>query len=181
MVVGDAHVFPGSLTSILTQLSFPSHRLLFSHAPCRGEWWKHAGKKVCLNMVWNSQPPIRIDWLHGVLCRFQQYLSHIMATAHIKSFLDFTSTRLGLWSVLSNNTPTKILWEKEKMLVNSIFFFSHGVFKSFLSRYHSNLGPPRWLSGKHVKLMTWWLWVRYPVKANFLSGVFSPLTSAETC
>ena len=29
--------------------------------------------------------------------------------------------------------------------------------------------------------MTWWLWVRSPVEAFFLSGVFSPLTSAEAC
>ena len=35
MAVGDAHVFPG----FLTQLSFESHRLLFSHAllEVRGE------------------------------------------------------------------------------------------------------------------------------------------------
>ena len=32
MAVSDAHVFPGFLTSVLTQLSFQSHRLLFSHA-----------------------------------------------------------------------------------------------------------------------------------------------------
>ena len=32
-----------------------------------------------------------------------------------------------------------------------------------------------------VGLMTWWLWVRSPVQAAFLSGVFSPLTSAEAC
>ena len=32
MTVGDAHVFPGFLTPALTQLSFHSHRLLFSHA-----------------------------------------------------------------------------------------------------------------------------------------------------
>ena len=33
MAVGDAHVFPGFLTPVLTQLfSFQSHRLLFSHA-----------------------------------------------------------------------------------------------------------------------------------------------------
>ena len=37
----------------------------------------------------------------------------------------------------------------------------------------------QWLSGEHVKLMTWWLWVRSPVEANFLSGVISPLISAE--
>ena len=32
MAVGDAHVFPGFLTPVLTQVSFQSHRLLFSHA-----------------------------------------------------------------------------------------------------------------------------------------------------
>ena len=32
MAVGDAHVFPGFLTPVLTQLSFKSDRLLFSHA-----------------------------------------------------------------------------------------------------------------------------------------------------
>ena len=31
MAVGDAHVFPGFLTPVLTQISFQSHRLLFSH------------------------------------------------------------------------------------------------------------------------------------------------------
>ena len=41
--------------------------------------------------------------------------------------------------------------------------------------------PPRWLSGECVGLMTWWLWVRSQVEASFLSGVFSPLTSAEAC
>ena len=39
--------------------------------------------------------------------------------------------------------------------------------------------PPGWLSGERVGLMTWWLRVRSPVEATFLSGVFSPLTSAE--
>ena len=29
--------------------------------------------------------------------------------------------------------------------------------------------------------MTWWLWVRSPVEATFLFGVFSTLTSAEAC
>ena len=39
MAVGDAHVFPGFLTPVLTQISFQSHRLLFSHASeeVRGE------------------------------------------------------------------------------------------------------------------------------------------------
>ena len=39
MAVAAAHVFPGFLTPVLTQLSFQSHRLLFSHASAvvRGE------------------------------------------------------------------------------------------------------------------------------------------------
>ena len=39
MAVCDAHVFPGFLTQVETQLSFQSHRLLFSHASedARGE------------------------------------------------------------------------------------------------------------------------------------------------
>ena len=32
MAVGDAYVFPGFLTPVLTNFSFQSHRLLFSHA-----------------------------------------------------------------------------------------------------------------------------------------------------
>ena len=40
---------------------------------------------------------------------------------------------------------------------------------------------PMWLSGERVRFMIWWLRVRSPVEANFLSGVFSPLTSAEAC
>ena len=39
MVVGDAYVFPGFLTPVITLLFFQSHRLLFSHASAevRGE------------------------------------------------------------------------------------------------------------------------------------------------
>ena len=39
MAVGDAHVFPGSLTAVLTRISFQSHRQLLSHASAevRGE------------------------------------------------------------------------------------------------------------------------------------------------
>ena len=39
MTVGDAHVLPGFLTPVVTQLSFQNHRLLFSYASAgvRGE------------------------------------------------------------------------------------------------------------------------------------------------
>ena len=53
MAVRDAHVFPGFLTPVLTQISFQSHRLLFSHAAAESR----GGKKFHLNWVSNSQPP----------------------------------------------------------------------------------------------------------------------------
>ena len=43
------------------------------------------------------------------------------------------------------------------------------------------VAPPGWLSGERVGLMTWWLRVRFPVEATFLSGLISPLTSAKAC
>ena len=55
MAVGEAHVLPGFLTPVLTQISFQSHRLLFSHAlaEVRGEY---TPKKFRLNRVSDSQP-----------------------------------------------------------------------------------------------------------------------------
>ena len=55
MPVRDTHVFPGFLTQVLTQISFQSHRLLFSHASA--EMRIYAGKKFRLNGVSNLQPP----------------------------------------------------------------------------------------------------------------------------
>ena len=52
---GDAHVFPGFLTPVLTQLSFESHQLPFSHGSVEVRGGKNAGKKVRLNRVSNSQ------------------------------------------------------------------------------------------------------------------------------
>ena len=57
------------------------------------------------------------------------------------------------------------------------------MFKTFFPDQRSPAisAQPGWLSGERVGLMTWWLRVRSPVEATFLSGVFSPLTSAEAC
>ena len=61
----------------------------------------------------------------------------------------------------------KILdWSKLKQIADEIF---------------KCRSPARWLSDERVGLMTWWLRVRSPVEATLLSGVFSPLTSAEAC
>ena len=57
MAVGDAHVFPGFLTPVLTQLFFPKPRTNFLTYFCRGERQKYAGKKSHLNRGLNSQPP----------------------------------------------------------------------------------------------------------------------------
>ena len=57
MAVGDAHVFPGFLTPVLTQLFFPKPPTTFLTGFCRGERQKFAGKKSRLNRGSNSQPP----------------------------------------------------------------------------------------------------------------------------
>ena len=57
MAVGDAHVFPGILTPVLTQLFFPKPPTTFLAYFCRGERRKYAGKKSRLNRGSNSQPP----------------------------------------------------------------------------------------------------------------------------
>ena len=57
MAVGDAYVFPGFLTPVLTQLFFPKPPTTFLTCFCRGERRKYAGKKNRLNRGSNSQPP----------------------------------------------------------------------------------------------------------------------------
>ena len=57
MVVGDAYVFSGFLTPVLTQLFFPKPPTMFLTCFCRGERWKYARKKIRLNRVSNLQPP----------------------------------------------------------------------------------------------------------------------------
>ena len=56
MAVGDAHVFSGFLTPVLTQLFFPKPQAIFLICFCRGERRKQAVKKVRLNQGLNSQP-----------------------------------------------------------------------------------------------------------------------------
>ena len=46
MAVGDAYVFSGFLTPVLTQLFFPKPPTTFLTRFCRGERRKYAGKKV---------------------------------------------------------------------------------------------------------------------------------------
>ena len=57
MAVGDAHVFPGFLTPVLTHLFFPKPQTTFLTCFYRSERRKYARKKVPLNRESNSQPP----------------------------------------------------------------------------------------------------------------------------
>ena len=57
MAVGDAHVFPGFLTPVLTQLYLQKSPTTFLTCICRGERRKYPGKKLRLNRGSNSQPP----------------------------------------------------------------------------------------------------------------------------
>ena len=57
MAVADAHVFPGFLTLVLTQLFFAEPPTTLLTCFSRGERRKYAGKKVLLNRESNLQPP----------------------------------------------------------------------------------------------------------------------------
>ena len=57
MAVGDAYMFPGFPTPVLTQLFFPKPPTTFPTCFCRGERRKYAGKKSRLDRGSNSQPP----------------------------------------------------------------------------------------------------------------------------
>ena len=57
MRFGDAPVFPGFLTPVLTQLFFPKPLTTFLTCFCRGERQKYARKRSHLNRGSNSQPP----------------------------------------------------------------------------------------------------------------------------
>ena len=56
MAVGDAYVFPGFLTQVVTQLFFPKPPTTFLTCFCRGQRRKYAGKKCRFNCGSNSQP-----------------------------------------------------------------------------------------------------------------------------
>ena len=57
MAVGDAHVFPGFPTPVLTKLSFQSHRLLFSHASAEVRGENTPERKFASTGDQTQQPP----------------------------------------------------------------------------------------------------------------------------
>ena len=57
MAVSDAHVFPGFLTPVLTQLFFQKPPTTLLTCFCRGKRGKYAGNKIHLNWGSNSKAP----------------------------------------------------------------------------------------------------------------------------
>ena len=107
MAVDDAHVFPGILTPVLTQLFFPKPMTTFPTCFSRGDRQKKcAGKKVRLNRVSTSQ-----------------------SAGHESDML--TSEPPGRGSIPLKKKKKKTLRENEKLIVTSNFSFSRNVFINF--------------------------------------------------
>ena len=122
MAVGDAHVFPGFLTPVLTQLSFQSHRLLFSYASAEVKGENTPEKKFAsgVNRTHNYQ----------VMSPTRSPLSRAGGARQIYTFFNPFPNKPWCLRVCSTSL-FKILWEKEKLLVTSNFSFSHCVFYPF--------------------------------------------------
>ena len=123
MAVGDAYVFPGFLTPVLTQLFFPKPLTTFLTRFCRGERRIYAGKKSRLNRGSNSQPPGHKSY---TLTTEPPGRGHIhVGQYHFINLLSNKRWFLLVWSTCLLKTQ----WEKEKLLVTSNFsFFPHSVF-----------------------------------------------------
>ena len=151
------HMFPGFLIPVLTQPSFQSHRLLFSHASAElrddntpernfasiGYWTQPQGHEPD---TLTTEPPGRGK------SRIRQRLFLRMVgeyrprEKHLNLSYSFINDKISAWSKLEAINPfpnkpvflricstslLKTLLEKEKWQVGSSFSFSHNVFCSF--------------------------------------------------
>ena len=122
MAVGDAHVFPGFLTQVLTQRFFPKPRTTFLTCFCRGERRIYAGKKSRLNPGSNSQSPgHESDTLTteppGRVWKFEAFADEKNVTQNLKFCLGWVENSIE---------------RRRKMLVTSTIF-SLNVFNRLLS------------------------------------------------
>ena len=111
---------------------------------------------------------------------YQWYFSCLMLTVHKsifpRQFINRYLTSTLSWHWRANRSAIPIIMSAK----GERYYFQ---FKRLVccGRGSNPWAPPGWLSGERVGLMTRWMWVRSPFEATFLSGVFSPLTSAEAC
>ena len=125
MAIGDAHVFPGFLTPVLTQLFFPKPPTTFLTCFCRGERRKYAGKKSRLNQGSNSQPP---DHESDTLTTEPPGRARIVMRLFADNKLNIAQT-MGVLTVENSVTA----WEGEMfltliLLTFTIFFFQKCFF-----------------------------------------------------
>ena len=131
MAVGDAYVFPGFLTPVLTQLFFPKPQTTFLICICRGERRKYAGKKSRLNQGLNSQPPgHESDTLsteppgRGI----NMLSANSLNLDHSKILLCCKELTLYHTTQTFKESFCKHSGKRRKMLKTSIFSFSRNVF-----------------------------------------------------
>ena len=170
-MVGDTSVL--AFSPLLTQLSFQSHRLLFSHASAevRGE---NTPERKFASMGYQTHNYSQVSptcsplnhpgEAHKVLSRNSVPNNKILALLKSKAFADdkFNVTKIMIYvfNMVKNIVgkgqnagyqhflffPTikethkrkllRIFWEKEEMLVTSIFSFSHNVSYTVKDTYH---------------------------------------------
>ena len=103
MAVGEARVFPGFLTPVLTRLFFPKPPTTFLTCFCRGERRKYAGKKSRLNRGSNSN--------HQIISPIRSPLSHPGGASHVDCVikLDVNTQAIHLRSENIRGIPFYVL------------------------------------------------------------------------
>ena len=154
MAIGDAHVFPGFLTTVLLQLFFPKPPTTFLTCFCRGGRGKYTRKKSRLNQGSNSQPRGQES---------DRLTTEPPVQGCYGTSIKYCGKRRKCWSPAFSAIPTmfskavfcrfvnpfpnkpwflrvcstcllKTLWEKEKLLVTSNFSFPT-VFSTHLENF----------------------------------------------
>ena len=121
----------------------------FYMKPCLNLSWKsrkHCGRRTCWLPLFFSFPAMFSDVLILREFKFTKVCYRINAIPNKKNL---KQSRLKTFAHDNIKITQKLkfvlgrvekLWEKEKMLVTSIFSFSHNVFKSLLLQGCENLG-----------------------------------------
>ena len=104
------------------------------------------------------------------------FVTYLIMIMHLLEFHYFLLKILGLFSFLLENYKILLFSASRKKSQQK----SNELFENVVIVSH--LIVPR-LGGLVVSVLDSWHggWVRSPVEATFLSGVFSPLTSSEAC
>ena len=141
MAVGDAYVFPGFLTPVLTLLFFPKPPTTFLTCFCRGERRTYAGKKSRLNPGSNSQPPgYESDTLTTEPPGRGQNDIILLTEAWTYKDSDFNLPRYD-----ANSFFRKVKHKRAKRNSGGIFIFIRDSFKDCVSIIRNHFDSIIWL------------------------------------